>query len=55
MDFQVAKISTRGQVVIPQKIRDQLNIGPGARFIVEMDGDTITLTKLDYKKKEGIS
>jgi AbrB family looped-hinge helix DNA binding protein len=37
------KMSSRGQVVIPEAIREELNIEPGAQFIVVGNGDVIML------------
>jgi len=37
------RLSTRGQVVIPEEVRQELNLVPGARFVVVGDGDTVVL------------
>ena len=37
------KMSSRGQVVIPETIRDELNLQPGAQFVVVGDGDMVML------------
>lgn len=44
--LEVTTLSTKGQVVIPQKIRDSLHVGTGSKFVVFSDGDTIYLKSL---------
>ncbi len=38
------KVTTKGQVTIPQQIRDQLGIHPGADVDFTVDGDAVRLT-----------
>lgn len=40
------KLSSRGQVVIPEEIRDRLGLEPGVRFVVVGEGDVIVLKAL---------
>ena len=40
-DVGTTRISPKGQVVIPQRIREQLSIAPGSHFAVYGKGDTI--------------
>jgi AbrB family looped-hinge helix DNA binding protein len=42
----VTKISTKGQVVIPNDIRSALKLGPGDTLQIERVGDLIILKKL---------
>ncbi|HOV74602.1 MAG TPA: AbrB/MazE/SpoVT family DNA-binding domain-containing protein [Candidatus Hydrogenedentes bacterium] len=35
------KMSSRGQVVIPESIRDRLRLGPGVQFAVFAQGDVV--------------
>ncbi|MFC2162391.1 AbrB/MazE/SpoVT family DNA-binding domain-containing protein [Candidatus Altiarchaeota archaeon] len=43
----MTKLSSKGQIVIPQSVRNSLGISPGTRFIVfEKDGN-IVLKKID--------
>lgn len=46
MEPATTSISSRGQVVIPQQIRKQLQIQSGTCFIVIARGDTIVLHRL---------
>ena len=39
----ITAMSTRGQVVLPKKIRTALNLGPGTQFIVFSDQGNILL------------
>lgn len=45
--FEVTTITSRGQVVIPQAIREDLRISPGNKFVVIGTGDTIILKKME--------
>lgn len=46
---EVITVGEKGQIVIPKKMRDGLNIGKGTKLIVSDDKDKITLkpVKLD--------
>lgn len=46
------KLSTRGQVVIPEEIRDRLGLQPGAQFVVIGEGDVVVLKMLKPPKLE---
>ncbi len=37
------RLSSKGQVVIPEAIRHQLGLAPGAEFVVVAEGDAIIL------------
>lgn len=43
MDQRIAttKMSSRGQVVIPESVRDRLKLGPGVQFAVFGQGDVV--------------
>jgi antitoxin PrlF len=45
--FEVTKLSSKGQVVIPQQIRDNMSLEPGSKFIVIGEGDTIVLKSVE--------
>ena len=40
------KMSSKGQVVIPENIRKQLRLKPGSRFVVVGDGDVVILKEI---------
>ena len=40
------KLSSKGQVVIPEEIRTRLGLEPGAQFVVVGEGDTVILKTL---------
>ena len=40
-------ITSKGQIVIPSKIRKHLNIKPGMRFVVQEQGRKIIVEKVD--------
>lgn len=40
------KMSSRGQVVIPEEIRKRLGLEPGAQFVVVGEGDVVVLKAL---------
>lgn len=42
-EVSTTKLSSRGQVVIPEEIRTRLGLEPGARFVVLGEGDTVIL------------
>jgi AbrB family looped-hinge helix DNA binding protein len=44
------KVTTKGQVTIPQEIRDRLGIHPGSTVEFAVQGDVVTLRK---SKDEG--
>ena len=44
------KLSSRGQVVIPEEIRKRLGLEPGAQFIVVGEGDVVVLKALNPPK-----
>lgn len=54
MEFEVTKMSSKGQIVIPQDIRKQVNAEEGTLFVVMNDKDTIILKKMQKPSKEVI-
>lgn len=44
------KLSSRGQVVIPEEIRTRLGLEPGAKFVVVGEGDVVVLKALQAPK-----
>ncbi len=49
-EFEVTKMSSKGQIVIPQEIRDRLNLKEGSKFIAVGAGDTVMLKRLQTPK-----
>ena len=44
--MEITSMSSRGQIVIPQDIREELNLEEGEKFIVVGDGNTIILKRI---------
>ncbi len=42
-NLSTTKMSSKGQVVIPEDIRNRLNLKPGSRFVVVGDKDVVVL------------
>ena len=51
--IEVTSISSRGQVVIPRKIRERLNLQEGEKFLVIGEEDTIVFKKLGVPSFKG--
>jgi AbrB family looped-hinge helix DNA binding protein len=45
--MEITKISSKGQIVIPQKIREELNIDTGSVMAIEKMKDLIVIKKID--------
>ena len=45
-DVSTTKLSSRGQVVIPEEIRRRLGLEPGVQFVVMAEGDTVVLKRI---------
>ncbi|MHA1505868.1 MAG: AbrB/MazE/SpoVT family DNA-binding domain-containing protein [Candidatus Asgardarchaeia archaeon] len=41
--MEIVKLSSKGQIVIPAKIRRELNLSKGDKLLLERKGDTIIL------------
>lgn len=46
MEFEVAKLGERGQVVIPQEFRETMNLQKGDKFIVIEHGDALIFKRI---------
>ena len=46
------KMSSRGQVVIPQNVRNDLGLQTGAQFVVTSQGDAVMLKKISPPSAE---
>ena len=54
MEVETTKMSSKGQIVIPQDIREEINADEGTIFAVIGSGDTIILKKLETPSKEDL-
>ena len=48
------RLSSKGQVVIPEEIRTALGLEPGARFVVLSDKDVVILKRIDAPAREEV-
>lgn len=46
MATATTKMSSKGQVVIPEEIRDEMGLGVGSNFLVIGSGDTVILKSI---------
>jgi len=53
-NVEITSVSSRGQVVIPQSLRDKMNIHTGEKFVVIGGDNTIILKKLEMPSFSGI-
>lgn len=51
--MEITSVSSRGQVVIPQSLRDKLKIREGEKFVVIGEDNTIILKKLEMPSFRG--
>lgn len=51
MNIEITKMTSKGQVVIPQNIRERKEIEEGERFIVYDTDDTIVLKRVKNLEK----
>ena len=47
--MEITKISSKGQIVIPQKIRTELEINEGSIIAIEKIKDMVIIKKIDTK------
>jgi AbrB family looped-hinge helix DNA binding protein len=52
MEIELTKMSSRGQVVIPQKLRDKMKVKEGSVFAVFGSDDSFVLKKITVPNKE---
>ena len=50
MDVELSKVSSRGQVVIPQRIREKLGLAEGMPLAVTERGNCIIFQKMEFPK-----
>lgn len=51
-EVSTTKLSSRGQIVIPEEIRRRLGLKTGTQFVVVGDADTVVLKRIDAPKLE---
>ena len=44
--FATTKMSSKGQIVIPEEIRAKLQLEPGTQFVAVGEGDVVILKKI---------
>lgn len=49
--LEVTSLSTRGQVVIPNNIRESMRLEPGTKMIIIQEGDNILLKPIKAPKQ----
>lgn len=52
MEIETVKMSSRGQIVIPQEIRESIGAGEGTLFAVTKTNDTLVLRKVTLPSKK---
>ena len=52
MVVETVRMSSKGQVVIPQDVREELNAGSGTVFAIVGTRDTVVLKKISTPSKE---
>jgi len=52
MTIETTKMSSKGQIVIPQDIREEINAKEGTIFAILGSNDTIILKKIETPSKE---
>lgn len=52
MAIETVRMSSKGQIVIPQDIRDILNAGEGSVFAVVASSDAVILKKIETPSKD---
>ena len=54
-NVEITSVSSRGQVVIPQALRDRMKIQAGEKFVVIGENDTIVSKKLEMPSFKGVN
>jgi len=53
-NIEITSVSSRGQIVIPQSLRNRLKIHEGEKFVVIGEDNTIVLKKLEMPSFRGV-
>ena len=51
--IEITRLSSKGQVVLPLNIRENLHLEEGERFVVVASGDTVVLKRLEMPSFAG--
>ncbi|MCR4369444.1 MAG: AbrB/MazE/SpoVT family DNA-binding domain-containing protein [archaeon] len=51
-ETSITKVSTKGQVVIPQDLREEMKIKPSDEFLIYGEKDTILMKKIEKTSLE---
>ena len=54
MEVETTKMSSKGQIVIPQDLREELELKEGTIFVIIGTKDTLILKKLETPSKESL-
>ena len=54
MKIETTKMSSRGQIVIPQNVREEIEANEGTIFIVMTSGDSLLLKKVETPSKQEV-
>ncbi len=52
MTVAITSVSSKGQVVIPSKIRERLGIGEGSKLVIVTDGENVLLKPIEAPNVE---
>ena len=52
--IEITSVSSRGQIVIPQSLRNRMKIREGEKFVIIGEDNTIVLKKLEMPSFKGI-
>ena len=47
LDMEISKVSSKGQVTLPKKIRESLGLRPGDRISYAVDNGTVSIRRLE--------
>ena len=53
-NVEITSVSSRGQIVIPQGLRNKMRIHEGEKFVVIGENNTIVLKKLEMPSFSGV-
>jgi len=53
-NIEITSVSSRGQIVIPQSLRNKLRIHEGEKFVVIGEDNTLVLKKIEMPSFSGV-